>query len=131
MTERIAPNPYSPYANALPDARHLLPVLFFMPPPPPGTLALTGCDRMAVVPVDLLKDVTELLSAGRAGELPPGLCADCVSAATGEGRVAGHPQAAPAVCEHCDGPSSQGRWCALCRQELHDAWWPTRERTPS
>ncbi|GAA4225977.1 hypothetical protein GCM10022254_09350 [Actinomadura meridiana] len=134
MTTRIPPNPHSPYANALPNARHLLPVPIFFPPPIPGKLALTGCARMAVVPTETLRDVTDLIEAGRIGELPPGLCVECVTAATGgdpEDPEDDHPAIAPMACRDCGGLSSQGVWCALCRQELHDAWWPTREAATS
>ena len=125
MSERVAPNPYSPYANAIPNARHLLPSLFGLLPTP-GGLAPTGCERMAVVPDEPLEDVTDLLLAGRTRELPPGLCADCVGVAAGGGLAEDFPRFAPAICRECGGHSSQGEWCALCRQDLHDEWWPTR-----
>jgi hypothetical protein len=125
----VSPNPYSPYANAHPDARHLLPS-FLGALPAPGGLALTGCDRMAVVPDESLTDVTALLRARRFASLPPGLCPTCVAAAAGEQPE--QPTALPpTTCQECGGGSSQGEWCALCRLELHDAWWPTREGASS
>lgn len=123
MTDRIKPNPYSPYADADPDVRHLFPS-FFGNLPTPGGLALTGCERMAVVPEETLTDVTDLLDAGRISDLPPGLCPVCVSVATGEGSAGGD---GADVCRECGARTSHGDWCALCRQDLHDEWWPNRE----
>lgn len=114
---RVSPNPFSPYANADPDVRHLVPSLFGFGPTA-GVLALTACERMAVVPDEPLRDAT-----GRLGDLPPGLCPVCVSVATGEGAPGGGD---PDVCRECGDGSSQGEWCALCRQDLHEQWWPTR-----
>lgn len=125
MTERVTPNPHSPYANAHPNARHLLPSFLGLAPTP-GGLALTACDRMAVVPLEPLGDATDLLRAGRIGELPPGLCPSCVGAVVGEEPPEGDPRLPTQVCRECECPSSQGEWCALCRQELHEAWWPSR-----
>ncbi|MFG1857548.1 hypothetical protein ACGFJT_37335 [Actinomadura geliboluensis] len=122
MTARVAPNPHSPYADADPDARHLLPSLFGLALAPRG-LALTGCGRMAVVPEEFLADLTDLLMAGRVGELPPGLCGDCIGFATG---TASELPPVHGTCRKCGSGSSHGDLCALCRQEAHEAWWPTR-----
>ncbi|TDD31666.1 hypothetical protein E1287_25740 [Actinomadura sp. KC06] len=125
MTRCVSPNPYSPYANALPNARHLVPG-FLGATPVPGVLAPTACDRMAVVPTEPLEDVTDLLIVGRATSLPPGLCTTCVGAAVGEEPPEDDPRIRPTTCRECGGASSQGEWCALCRQSLHDQWWSTR-----
>lgn len=125
MAERIPPNPYSPYADANPNARHLI-ASFLGSLPEVGVLTLAGCGRMAVVPAEPLTDVTDLLLAGRTGELPPGLCADCVGVAAGDGEPL---PPVPGTCRDCDSPSSHGDLCALCRHELHSKWWPTRDQT--
>ncbi|MFV2172292.1 hypothetical protein ACFHW2_12090 [Actinomadura sp. LOL_016] len=123
MTDRVESNPHSPYADANPNARHLIPSFFGLTPGP-GVLALAACGRMAVVPAEALTDVTDLLAAGRTGELPPGLCADCIGAATDTGRPL---PPVPGTCRECGSGSSHGDLCALCRQEAHEAWWPTRD----
>lgn len=124
MSERLAPNPASPYADAKPNTRHLLPSLSVFGTPIPGKLVPTGCGRMAVVPTEPLGDATDLLLAGRVGELPPGLCADCIGVATGSENEL---PPVPGTCRECGSGSSHGNLCALCRQELHEQWWPTRE----
>lgn len=117
---KITPNPHSPYANADPEYRHLIPSLFGLKPKP-GVLCLTACDRMAVAPEEPLQDATDRLTDG--GGLPDGLCPSCVAMAqSGEAPVPPHPQ----ECRECGSLGSQGEWCALCRQELHDIWWATR-----
>lgn len=121
----VAPNPHSPFANAHPMVRHLL-AGFLGIAPEPGSLAITGCGRMAVTPDEALTDVTALISAGRVGALPPGLCPHCVGVAAGEELPDDYPRLPPAVCRECRGQSSQGVLCALCRQDFHDKWWPTR-----
>lgn len=126
MAETVAPNPRSPFANAHPMVRHLLPG-FLGIAPEPGSLAVTGCGRMAVTPDEALTDVTDLISAGRVGALPPGLCPHCVGVAVGEELPEDYPPIAPSVCRECRGQSSQGVLCALCRQEFHAEWWPTRD----
>lgn len=120
--EQILPNPRSPYANAVPTARHLLPGLSIFGRPIPGKLAPTACDRMALVPDGALGDATNALAETRLDDLPPGLCRSCVLVATAAGRVSFRQD--PQTCRECGGASSQGEWCALCRQELHDKWWP-------
>lgn len=119
---KIEPNPYSPYANADPKYRHLLPSLFGIGPKP-GVLALTACERMAVAPGEPLQDATDAIAGGDVANLPAGLCTPCVMVATGRFTA---DRVQPARCEECGGDSSQGDLCALCRQELHDAWWATR-----
>ncbi|HEY9410987.1 MAG TPA: hypothetical protein VIP77_15520 [Jiangellaceae bacterium] len=118
---KITPNPYSPYANADPDLRHAYPS-FFGALPDPGVLTVTGCRRMAVVADSIPRDVLDEIAAGR---LPEGMCPVCVKAATeGEQDISSLPCQA---CRDCSGDSSQGELCALCRQEMHDEWWPTRD----
>jgi hypothetical protein len=126
MTDRIPPNPHSPYATADPDLRHLIPSLFGILPNP-GGLTLTACERMAVVPDGTLGDATDALAESRAADLPPGLCPICVGAVTGES-VPG--KQGPDTCRECGSGSSQGEWCALCRQELHDEWCEEQARRP-
>lgn len=117
---KIAPNPFSPYANADPEYRHLIPSLFGIAPKA-GVLALTACDRMAVVPEEPLTDATDALDAG-AGLLDR-LCPSCVAVAqSGDRPIPPRPN----ECRECGSLGSQGVICALCRQELHDAWWATR-----
>ncbi|MFB4265361.1 hypothetical protein [Nonomuraea sp. GTA35] len=120
MTDtKIEPNPYSPYANADPEYRHLILSLFGLKPSA-GVLCLTACDRMAVAPEEPLQEATDKLGDGG---LPDGLCPSCVAMArSGEAPVPPRPQ----ECRECGDLGSQGEWCALCRQELHEAWWPTR-----
>lgn len=123
MTDtKIEPNPYSPYANADSKHRHLIPSLFGITPEP-GVLSPTACERMAVVPEETLKDATDAIVSGDVANLPEGLCTPCVMVATGRFTA---DRIGRERCKQCGGASSQGEWCALCRQELHDAWWPTR-----
>jgi hypothetical protein len=117
---KIAPNPFSPYANANLEWRHAYPS-FFGALPQPGVLTITGCRRMAVVAESMPRDVLDEIAVGR---LPEGMCPACMQAATeGEQHISGLP---PQRCRECGGDSSQGEWCALCRQELHNIWWATR-----
>lgn len=69
----ITPNPFSPFADADPEYRHLLavPAIFGMEPGA-GTLYPTGCDRLAVVP----ERITETKPSA---DLPDGLCPLCVA----------------------------------------------------
>lgn len=117
----ISPNPHSPYATADPNTRHLIPSLLGALPKP-GKLALTACDRMAVVPTEPLDDATDALRQGRHDQLPAGLCADCIGAASGELT----PTPLPATtCEDCGNRSTQGQYCTHCRLDLHEDWWDT------
>ncbi|MGI5223552.1 hypothetical protein [Actinoallomurus sp. CA-142502] len=124
MAERLTPNPYSPYADADPATRHLLPSLLGARPKP-GGLCPAACGGLAVVPEGTLGDITDLINEGRTAELPPGFCLTCLAVATGREP---EPPGTPGVCRECGERSSHGDLCALCRQDLHDAWWPTREQ---
>jgi hypothetical protein len=124
---KITPNPFSPYANADPEYRHLLASLFGIAPKP-GVLALAACERMAVTPEETLKDATDALSIGDLASLPQGMCTPCMLVASGR---ADADRLAPQECRECESSSSQGAWCALCRQELHNIWWATRGQEPA
>lgn len=114
----ISPNPHSPYADADPHTRHIFPSPIFFPEPKPGVLALTACEGMAVVP-------EELVQTEPGAPLPDGLCTACVTVMRG-----GEPPQRPSsTCRECDSATYHGELCALCRQEKHDEWWPTREQT--
>ncbi|MFF9894933.1 hypothetical protein [Streptomyces longispororuber] len=114
---RLDPNPHSPHADADPQYRHLFPTPVFFPSPPPGALALAGCMALAVVPEG------PLVEADPDGELPEGLCPACVTAMRG-----GEPPARPvSTCRACQSPTRHDGLCALCRQEAHAKWWPTRD----
>lgn len=123
MTERLTPNPHSPYADAGPNYRHLIPSFFGLAPDA-GGLAVAACGGMTVVPEETLGDATDALREGRTADLPDGLCPICVSVATGR---QAEPPGTPGVCRECSTRSSHGDLCALCRQDAHDEWWPTRE----
>lgn len=127
MSARVAPNPFSPYADADPAYRHLVPGLFGIAPPE-GALSPTACGLMTVVPGSDLGDATDALVDHRFNDLPDGLCPRCVGVATGREReISG----APTTCEECGSDTRHARWCALCRQDLHEQWWPTREQNPN
>ena len=115
MAERIAPNPHSPYADADPNYRHAVPSIFGIMPPA-GGLVPAACGRMTVVPVEPLQN------AERPG-LPEGFCPACIDVMNG-GRELPHNLG---TCRDCGKASSHGDLCALCRQDLHDEWWPTRD----
>ncbi|MER5213672.1 hypothetical protein ABT063_24650 [Streptomyces sp. NPDC002838] len=116
----VAPNPVSPYADADPQYRHIFPSPIFFPAPNPGVLALTACEGMAVVPEALIQ--TEPGAA-----LPDGLCPACVTVMQG-----GEPPKRPtSECGECGTATWHGALCALCRQEKHEAWWPTRDQQPT
>ncbi|NUS78504.1 MAG: hypothetical protein HOV70_20220 [Streptomyces sp.] len=120
MTTTVEPNPHSPYADAAPDVRHIFPNPIFFPTPHPGVLALTACEGMAVVPDTLIE--TE-----PGAPLPDGLCSDCVTVMQG-----GRPPKRPsATCGQCGSATYHGELCALCRQEGHEDWWPTRDTAPA
>jgi hypothetical protein len=121
----LIPNPFSPYADADPAFRHLVPS-FFGIAPPPGVLAPAACCGMTVVPDEPLSDATDALKEGRLDDLPEGLCPVCVAVASGQQP---HPRPEQVVeCRDCGGESGHGDLCALCRQGAHDEWWPTREQ---
>lgn len=117
----VTPNPYSPYADADPQYRHLFPTITIFGDPIPGGLALAGCERMAVVPVEPLQDA----NAGD-GTLPDGLCPACLAAMRGQEL----PDDAQQVtnCRDCDSRTDHDGLCAVCRQEAHEDWWPHREQ---
>jgi hypothetical protein len=117
---KLAPNPYSPYADADPRFRHLVPSLFGIPPKA-GVLAVAACGGMAVVPEGTLGDATDALKEGRLADLPEGLCPNRLAVATGAGIEAGA-HVSPGECSECGDRTLHGSCCALCRQEMHDQW---------
>ncbi|MBA4865956.1 hypothetical protein H1V43_32350 [Streptomyces sp. PSKA54] len=119
----IAPNPHSPYADADPTKRHIFASPIFFGLPDPGVLAPTACERLAVVPEEPLRDaLTE------DGALPDGLCRACVAVMQGAGRPA-RPETTQ--CGECGNATWHSGMCAVCRQQKHDEWWPTREEQPA
>lgn len=112
--ERVKPNPYSPYADADPQYRHIIPS-FLGILPQAGSLVLAACGGMTVVPEEALRD-----AAGEP-ELPPGLCSACLAVMAGDEPE--RPQEAE-KCRRCESGSSHGDLCAFCRQEGHAKWWP-------
>ncbi|MFF3511570.1 hypothetical protein [Streptomyces sp. NPDC002573] len=117
----LTPNPHSPYADADPTSRHIFTTLIFFTAPEPGVLAPTACEALAVVPEEQLTETRP------DAELPDGLCTVCVSVMQG-----GNPPNRPSTeCGECGSPTWHGALCALCRQEKHDAWWPTRNQQPT
>ncbi|MDQ1037238.1 hypothetical protein QFZ75_003654 [Streptomyces sp. V3I8] len=117
---KIEPNPHSPYADAAPDARHIFPTPVFFSPAAPGVLALTACEGMAVVPETLVE-------TGPDAGLPEGLCAACVTVMQG----GAPPERTSSACGECGSATYHDTLCALCRQEKHEAWWPTRGEAPA
>ncbi|QFR00734.1 hypothetical protein F9278_36275 [Streptomyces phaeolivaceus] len=112
----VPPNPYSPYATASPAERHLF--LTIVGPPAPGALVHTACDRLAVVPDDVIG------VDPAAEELPAGLCATC--AAVFRGLIPPITKIETA-CVECGGATIQNHLCAVCRTQAHLLW--TRVRT--
>jgi hypothetical protein len=113
----VPPNPYSPYADADPNYRHLFHSPVFFNDPAPGVLAPTVCERLAVVP-------ELLIVTGLGRELPDGLCPACVTVMQG-GDEPRHPVS---DCRECESVTGHDGLCALCRQDKHEAWWPTRDQ---
>lgn len=114
----LAPNPHSPYADADPAFRHILPTFIFATDPTPGQLVLTGCERMAVVPEERLQSASD-------GVLPDGLCPACLAYMRREELPA---DVRPtANCRECNCLTAHDGLCAVCRQEAHEQWWPTRD----
>lgn len=114
---RIDPNPHSPYADADPQYRHIFPTFIFCDAPAPGSLALAGCERLAVVPAEQLRSAAD-------GELPDGLCPACLAAMRGEELPT---DARPvSQCRSCECFTDHDGLCALCRQEAHAKWWAER-----
>jgi hypothetical protein len=117
---RLAPNPHSPYASADPNWRHILPTPIFFPRPTPGVLAAAACGLMAVVPDDLIET--------RPGApLPAGVCPDCAAVMQG----GAPPERPSSLCGECGSATWHGDLCALCRQDKHEQWWPTRNDQPT
>lgn len=111
------PNPHSPYADADPLYRHLVTV--FLPSifgePKPGTLTITCCERLAVVPDEPLTVADE---PGQ--KLPAGLCPLCVAVMDGEQPAPRYPSG---PCQRCEVLTAHNGLCAQCRQEQHADWW--------
>ncbi len=110
---RIEPNPTSPFADADPSVRHIFPSPIFFPSPQPGVLAVAGCERMAVVPSEPMRDAA-------AGDLPEGLCPGCLAAMRGEELPADVRPVAD--CRECGSLTDHDGLCAVCRQEAHEEW---------
>ncbi|MGI5286599.1 hypothetical protein ACQEVF_25125 [Nonomuraea polychroma] len=112
---RVEPNPYSPYANADPDVRHLFAVpSWLMASPRPGTLTPTSCGALAVVPEAPIK-----ITPG--DPLPEGVCGACARAHAADTVVA---RTGPLTdCQECGLGTTHGAICAMCRGDLHEAWW--------
>jgi hypothetical protein len=112
--EPADPNPYSPFADADPETRHLFPVLLLLggQPPRPGTLAGTGCGRLAVVP-DAPIEV-------RGPTLPEGVCEGCRQSFALDTPL--DPTGKPHPCPCCNAATRHEGNCAACRQQLHKAW---------
>lgn len=120
MTTTVDPNPYSPYADADPTTRHVFPSPIFFPTPNPGVLALTACEGMAVVPEGTVEIEPD-------APLPDGVCRACVVVMQG-----GQPPKRPtSECGECGAATWHDGLCACCRQEAHEAWWPTRDTAPA
>lgn len=75
----VAPNPYSPYADASPEYRHVFATPVFFGDPVPDVLMIALCERLAVVPETPLQDPN-----ADDGTLPDGLCPACLAAMRGE-----------------------------------------------
>ncbi|MET9729644.1 hypothetical protein ABZZ79_02955 [Streptomyces sp. NPDC006458] len=112
----ITPNPHSPYATATPDHRHIIDSFDrLLGAPKPGGLVPTACNALAVVPEEPLRNAL-------VRKLPDGVCPDCIAVTRG-----GQPPHRPtSQCKDCGSPTGHGDLCAVCRQERHEEWWPTR-----
>ncbi|MFI2314111.1 hypothetical protein AMK17_25260 [Streptomyces sp. CB00072] len=116
----VAPNPPSPYATADPNTRHLLPSLFGVPRP--GTLAPTGCNRLAVVPAEGLRNADD-------GTFPLGICDTCITAFYAALRGQELSDDRPTTnCRECQSQTRHDGLCAMCRQDAHTTW--STEETP-
>lgn len=113
MAERIAPNPPSPYADADPQYRHLIPSFFGLGSEP-GVLAVAACGYMVVAP----EQQREALNFR---DLPDGICPQCIDEATGKLEETG-PHGRLHNCTRCSLSTRHEDICALCRQQLHDEW---------
>ncbi|MGW5408987.1 hypothetical protein [Streptomyces spiralis] len=114
------PNPYSPYADADPLHRHLVTVLLpsVFGEPKPGTLTVTCCERLVVVPDEPLTVADEPDQV-----LPAGLCPLCVAVMRDEQPAPRYPSG---PCHRCEVATSHNGLCAQCRQEQHADWWDAR-----
>jgi hypothetical protein len=111
---RIDPNPYSPFADADPQLRHLFPVpVLISVPPVPGSLAVTGCSRLAMVPWDVA-------DAPALAELPENVCSGCAQAMREDNPQPDHRPVA--ACHRCLAPTRHDGLCALCRVVMHEHW---------
>ncbi|MCX5601579.1 hypothetical protein OOK29_25855 [Streptomyces phaeochromogenes] len=117
----VAPNDYSPFADADPRYRHVFPTPVFFPDPIPGGLALAACLQLSVVPDESLQ-ILDL-------DAPPiGLCSDCVDwIRTGTDRPSDKPYI---ECVGCETPTQHDGLCAVCRIEGHDRWKAGTRKTP-
>lgn len=113
MPDTISPNPPSPFADADAAFRHLIPAITMHGVPDPGVLAVTACERLAVVPDEQMRDA-------ETGVLPDGLCPACLAAMHGKTSAADNRPIAD--CRTCDGRTQHDGVCALCRQEMHADW---------
>jgi len=118
MPTLVPPNPYSPWADAMPGQRHIfaVPELFVRPgvTPLPGMLASTSCGYLAVVPTDVIE-------IGPDREAPVNGCPTCF-----EAMHEGQPRelrGEPMPCTDCGLSTRHTGLCALCRQDRHDQWW--------
>lgn len=108
--DRLAPNPSSPYADADPQYRHIIPSFFGLMANP-GSLSTTACGRLAVVPTEPLRDVESVDS------MPPGMCPTCWHVAM-EGGIA--PEWPIGRCRECGTLTRHDGLCAVCRREAHE-----------
>jgi hypothetical protein len=125
MTEvaPVTPNPFSPYATADPNTRHLLPGFTFASPQL-GHLAPTGCNRLAVVPTSPLRTASE------DNTFPPGICETCIAAWYAAQRGEELRDDRPLVdCRDCGSLTRHDGLCAMCRQDEHEAWWAREHAT--
>jgi hypothetical protein len=113
MPERVPPNPPSPFATADPAFRHLFAEMMFFGPPAPGVLAFAGCDQLAVVPDEPLRE------ADPSGALPEGICPACMQVAQGGSEP--DDNQTPQDCRLCESSGPDGL-CAMCRIEMHEHW---------
>lgn len=109
----IPANPYSPYATAAADVRHVASTVLVDTKPVVGTLALTACGHYAVA----LGEDPPVNPVGGASD---GVCPACMQSLRGDPPHDLHDVFA--VCEECGLKTRHGRWCGLCREDLHDTW---------
>lgn len=107
----VDPNPYSPYATADPNARHVLDILLPVGVKT-GRLSLTACGNLAVVP-------EELTSLKETDTIPKGMCKPCLEVAV-NGQEVEMREMTP--CIECQTMTEHGGICAVCRMEGHDNW---------